>query len=267
MLPRHQLNTPRDLKHEWLQLGMPPDDSGEVKFKGTSSLHYQRIHELKFKCQMNDCNICPSNGKNTQIECECWTTHKQSVNAGHWHFISSDTDQGRMSEGSVGISGSNSVPVLLQVSFLCHDPEGHVGPHGVDSGHFTGWEDLYLCLQCQCGSCALLWYLKYHPNKGITKVSNRPHRQCLLCMCVAFFFSGLPNNTGLDVTKIMAKVPCKEDVIFRNSSFRKAVSRYVRCYSQVSVNSPTEKHTFYRISDINVLCQTWVSLFNMPQGL
>ncbi|XP_053731623.1 calcium homeostasis modulator protein 3 [Synchiropus splendidus] len=45
-------------------------------------------------------------------------------------------------------------------------------------------------------------------------------------------FSGLPNNTHLDVVKIMAKVPCKEDVIFRNSSFRKAVSRYVRCYSQ-----------------------------------
>ncbi|KAM9847659.1 calcium homeostasis modulator protein 3 [Aulostomus maculatus] len=45
-------------------------------------------------------------------------------------------------------------------------------------------------------------------------------------------FSGFPNNTGLDIIKIMAKVPCKEDVIFRNSSFRKAVSRYVRCYSQ-----------------------------------
>uniref|UniRef100_A0A3Q0T3U6 Calcium homeostasis modulator 3 n=1 Tax=Amphilophus citrinellus TaxID=61819 RepID=A0A3Q0T3U6_AMPCI len=38
--------------------------------------------------------------------------------------------------------------------------------------------------------------------------------------------------TGLDILKIMAKVPCKEDVIFRNSSFRKAVSRYVRCHSQ-----------------------------------
>lgn len=50
------------------------------------------------------------------------------------------------------------------------------------------------------------------------------------------FFLGLPNNTGLDVTNIMAKVPCKEDVIFRNSSFRKAVSRYVRCYSQVSLS-------------------------------
>ncbi|TNM99793.1 calcium homeostasis modulator protein 3 [Takifugu flavidus] len=45
-------------------------------------------------------------------------------------------------------------------------------------------------------------------------------------------FSGQPNNTGLDVVKMMAKVPCKEDIIFRNSSFRKAVSRYVRCYSQ-----------------------------------
>ncbi|XP_057704802.1 calcium homeostasis modulator protein 3 [Corythoichthys intestinalis] len=45
-------------------------------------------------------------------------------------------------------------------------------------------------------------------------------------------FSGMPNNTGLDVIKIMAKVPCKEDIIFRNRSFHKAVSRYVRCYSQ-----------------------------------
>ncbi|XP_020349497.1 calcium homeostasis modulator protein 3 [Oncorhynchus tshawytscha] len=45
-------------------------------------------------------------------------------------------------------------------------------------------------------------------------------------------FSGMPNNTGLDLIKLMAKVPCKEDMIFRNSTFRKAVSRYVRCYSQ-----------------------------------
>ncbi|XP_068424867.1 calcium homeostasis modulator protein 3 [Clinocottus analis] len=45
-------------------------------------------------------------------------------------------------------------------------------------------------------------------------------------------FSGMPNNTGLDVIKVMAKVPCKGDIIFRNSSFPKAVSRYVRCYSQ-----------------------------------
>ena len=46
-------------------------------------------------------------------------------------------------------------------------------------------------------------------------------------------FPGMPNITGLDVVKLMAKVPCKEDMIFRNSTFRKAVSRYVRCYSQV----------------------------------
>ncbi|KAJ0005297.1 hypothetical protein NQD34_011511 [Periophthalmus magnuspinnatus] len=45
-------------------------------------------------------------------------------------------------------------------------------------------------------------------------------------------FSGFPNNTGMDVVKIMAKVPCKEEAIFANSSFKKAVTRYVRCYSQ-----------------------------------
>ncbi|CAL1577764.1 unnamed protein product [Knipowitschia caucasica] len=44
-------------------------------------------------------------------------------------------------------------------------------------------------------------------------------------------FSGFPNNTGLDVIKIMAMVPCKDN-IFGHSSFRKAVTRYVRCYSQ-----------------------------------
>lgn len=55
-------------------------------------------------------------------------------------------------------------------------------------------------------------------------------------------FTGQPNTTGLDVVKIMAKVPCKEDVIFRNSSFRKAVSRYVRCYSQVSIAIHAHTH-------------------------
>ncbi|XP_074532451.1 calcium homeostasis modulator protein 3 [Halichoeres trimaculatus] len=45
-------------------------------------------------------------------------------------------------------------------------------------------------------------------------------------------FSGLPNSTGIDLIKILAKVSCKEDAVFTNSSFRKAVSRYVRCYSQ-----------------------------------
>ncbi|XP_076829881.1 calcium homeostasis modulator protein 3 isoform X2 [Brachyhypopomus gauderio] len=45
-------------------------------------------------------------------------------------------------------------------------------------------------------------------------------------------FNGMPNNTGLDVIKIMAKVPCREDMIFKNNTFPKAVSRYVRCYSQ-----------------------------------
>lgn len=48
-------------------------------------------------------------------------------------------------------------------------------------------------------------------------------------------FTGIPNNTGMDLVRLMAKVPCKEDAVFRNSTFRKAVTRYVRCYSQVSV--------------------------------
>lgn len=57
----------------------------------------------------------------------------------------------------------------------------------------------------------------------------------------------MPNITGLDLIKLMAKVPCKEDMIFRNSTFRKAVSRYVRCYSQVSVLpflNTSETHVF-----------------------
>lgn len=62
-----------------------------------------------------------------------------------------------------------------------------------------------------------------------------------LWVCKLRLVTGQPNNTGLDVVRIMAKVPCKEDVIFRNSSFRKAVSRYVRCYSQVSM--PTHPPT------------------------
>ncbi|XP_030628818.1 calcium homeostasis modulator protein 3 [Chanos chanos] len=45
-------------------------------------------------------------------------------------------------------------------------------------------------------------------------------------------FTGMPNTTGLDLVRILAKVPCKEDIIFRNTTFRKAVSRYLRCYSQ-----------------------------------
>ena len=60
------------------------------------------------------------------------------------------------------------------------------------------------------------------------------HTTCMHHMpCDVMLFPGMPNNTGLDVVKLMAKVPCKEDMIFRNSTFRKAVSRYVRCYSQV----------------------------------
>lgn len=49
---------------------------------------------------------------------------------------------------------------VLQVSVLRHDPEGAVGPPGVDPGDSAGWEDLHLCLQRQCGSFTLLWYLE-----------------------------------------------------------------------------------------------------------
>ncbi|XP_028648849.1 calcium homeostasis modulator protein 3 [Erpetoichthys calabaricus] len=45
-------------------------------------------------------------------------------------------------------------------------------------------------------------------------------------------FVGFPNDTGLDISRVLAKVPCKEDEIFRNSTSRKAVARYLRCWSQ-----------------------------------
>lgn len=73
--------------------------------------------------------------------------------------------------------------------------------------------------------------------------------KCLIC---AFsmnvdpkHFNGFPNNTGLDVIRIMAKVPCKEDIIFQDSTFRKAVSRYVRCYSQVSGLRSFSSYKYY----------------------
>ncbi|KAF3842630.1 hypothetical protein F7725_024581 [Dissostichus mawsoni] len=58
-------------------------------------------------------------------------------------------------------------------------------------------------------------------------------------------FSGLPNNTGLDVIKIMAKVPCKEDIIFRNSSFRKAVSPMGRLIKPYFDDHATSLQTRY----------------------
>lgn len=62
------------------------------------------------------------------------------------------------------------------------------------------------------------------------------------------YFTGIPNSTGLELIKIMAKVPCKEDIIFKNSSFRKAISRYVRCYSQVSVFFSLFLQIFYMLT-------------------
>jgi len=70
------------------------------------------------------------------------------------------------------------------------------------------------------------------------------------------YFTGIPNSTGLELIKIMAKVPCKEDIIFKNSSFRKAISRYVRCYSQVSVFFSLFfffLHAYILVNDVNVI--------------
>lgn len=99
-------------------------------------------------------------------------------------------------------------------------------------------------------SLRLLWFSFW--STGSTELISRviDHQ----CMMILFFLLGLPNNTGLEVTKIMAKVPCKEDVIFRNSSFRKAVSRYVRCYSQVSQNFQSKMWFTYLESQ-------WISHF------
>ena len=46
-------------------------------------------------------------------------------------------------------------------------------------------------------------------------------------------FLDFTNMTPSQVQLFLAKVPCKEDELVRNSPARKAVSRYLRCLSQV----------------------------------
>lgn len=46
-------------------------------------------------------------------------------------------------------------------------------------------------------------------------------------------FLDFANMTPSQVQLFLAKVPCKEDELVRNSPARKAVSRYLRCLSQV----------------------------------
>ncbi|XP_063818062.1 calcium homeostasis modulator protein 3 isoform X1 [Pseudophryne corroboree] len=45
-------------------------------------------------------------------------------------------------------------------------------------------------------------------------------------------FPGFANNTSPDMQFLLYKVPCKEDVMIRNNTSRKAVSRYLKCWSQ-----------------------------------
>ncbi|XP_030060719.1 calcium homeostasis modulator protein 3 [Microcaecilia unicolor] len=45
-------------------------------------------------------------------------------------------------------------------------------------------------------------------------------------------FSGFTNNTLQEIQLLLSKVPCKEDDLMRNNTSRKAVSRYLRCWSQ-----------------------------------
>lgn len=46
-------------------------------------------------------------------------------------------------------------------------------------------------------------------------------------------FLDFANMTPSQVQLFLAKVPCKEDELVRDSPARKAVSRYLRCLSQV----------------------------------
>ncbi|XP_078497299.1 calcium homeostasis modulator protein 3 [Lissotriton helveticus] len=45
-------------------------------------------------------------------------------------------------------------------------------------------------------------------------------------------FSGFANKTSLEVLILLSKVPCKEDELVKNHTSRKAISRYLRCWSQ-----------------------------------
>ncbi|XP_053548921.1 calcium homeostasis modulator protein 3 [Bombina bombina] len=45
-------------------------------------------------------------------------------------------------------------------------------------------------------------------------------------------FPGFANSSSLELLQLLYKVPCKEDVLIRNNTSRKAVSRYLKCWSQ-----------------------------------
>ncbi|KAM9323789.1 calcium homeostasis modulator protein 1-like [Gastrophryne carolinensis] len=45
-------------------------------------------------------------------------------------------------------------------------------------------------------------------------------------------FPGFASNSSREMQLLLYKVPCKEDVLIRNNPSRKAVSRYLKCWSQ-----------------------------------
>ncbi|NXU73496.1 CAHM3 protein, partial [Oreotrochilus melanogaster] len=60
--------------------------------------------------------------------------------------------------------------------------------------------------------------------------------KCLICAFSSSVdpekFVGFDNISTLQVQQLLAKVPCKDDELMRNNTSRKAVSRYLRCWSQ-----------------------------------
>ncbi|XP_063290253.1 calcium homeostasis modulator protein 3 [Pelobates fuscus] len=45
-------------------------------------------------------------------------------------------------------------------------------------------------------------------------------------------FPGFANSTSLELQLLLNKVPCKDDALIRNNTSRKAVSTYLKCWSQ-----------------------------------
>ncbi|KFQ74958.1 Calcium homeostasis modulator protein 3, partial [Phaethon lepturus] len=60
--------------------------------------------------------------------------------------------------------------------------------------------------------------------------------KCLICAFSGSVdpekFVGFANTSPMQVQQLLAKVPCKDDELMRNNTSRKAVSRYLRCWSQ-----------------------------------
>ncbi|NWU98988.1 CAHM3 protein, partial [Upupa epops] len=60
--------------------------------------------------------------------------------------------------------------------------------------------------------------------------------KCLICAFSCSVdpgeFVGFANASPVQVQQLLARVPCKDDELMSNSAARKAVSRYLRCWSQ-----------------------------------